>query len=344
MRKFAVFSGFLGAGKTSSMIALTKHSGKTAMITNDLGGKGLADDRLAKLQGCSAFEITGDCICYQNEKLMEMLEELFAAGYELVISDIPGFGVGALEHVYHGLQEKFPGACELSPFTVLVEPETVALLRGGFEGDMAYILNTQLVEADLIALNKCDSIDEDERALCESWLRENYPQAKIIAISARENLNIDTLYEALINGHASMHRPDIGYGGDAFNRIMEQVCEYNMAYHAAVCCETFDGNAYLSDLAEAVMAAVKAEKAEMPHMKILSWEPEGEYAKLDMMGTGRPVEVNRRFPRPCTELAVVLNSSAFGDIQALDMALSAAVEKVSEEYQLELNIFKKELI
>ncbi len=344
MKKFAVFSGFLGSGKTSTMMALAHKGSRVAMITNDLGGKGLADDRLAKLQGCSAFEITGDCICYQNEKLGSLLEELFAAGYELVISDIPGFGVGALEHVYHGLHEKFPGLCELAPFTVLVEPGTAELLRSGFDGDMAYILNSQLVEADLIVLNKSDSITEDERLAYESWLKKTYPQAKLISISAAEKENLDALYEALINGQASMRRPDIGYGGEAFSKIMDQVCEYNMAYYAAVCCESFDGSAYLCELAEAVRAAVKAANAEMPHMKLLAWEPEGDYGKADMMGTLRPVELSKSFSRPCTELAVLLNSSAFGDISALDRAVSAAVEKISAQYQLEVNIFKKELI
>ena len=41
MNKFAVFSGFLGAGKTTTMMALTQyysaHYGKAAMISNDLG-------------------------------------------------------------------------------------------------------------------------------------------------------------------------------------------------------------------------------------------------------------------------------------------------------------------
>ncbi len=344
MKKFAVFSGFLGSGKTSTMMALTKLSHKTAMITNDLGGPGLADNRLAKLEGCNAFEFTGDCICYQNEKLAQLLDELFAAGFELVISDIPGFGVGALEHVYHGLEEKFPGVCELAPFTVLVEPRTVKLLREGYDKDMAYILNTQLVEADLIVLNKCDSISADEREACESWLRGHYPGAEILSISAASEDNIQALSDALTKDRASMRRPDIGYGGEAFSKIMEQVCEYNLAYYATVCCNSFDGNAYLMALAEAVKAAVRAEEGEMPHMKILSWQPEGEYAKLDMLGTGHPVEVNRRFTQPCTELAVLLNSSAFGIRAALDKAITAAVERVSEEFQLEVNIFKKELI
>jgi hypothetical protein len=79
-------------------------------------------------------------------------------------------------------------------------------------------------------------------------------------------------------------------------------------------------------------------------MKLLAWEPEGEYAKVDLMGTEYPVEINQRFSHPCTELAVALNSSAFGNKSELDKTVTAAIEDVSGEFQLELMIFKKELI
>ena len=93
MNKFAVCSGFLGAGKTTTMMALTNwhtaHRGKAAMISNDLGGQGLADDRFARLAGCNASELTDECICYQRGNLLARLNELFADGCELVLSDIP---------------------------------------------------------------------------------------------------------------------------------------------------------------------------------------------------------------------------------------------------------------
>ena len=349
MRKFAVFSGFLGSGKTTTMVSLADHygenrSGRAAIITNDLGSPGLADNYFADHSGCNAHEISGDCICYKNEELMAKLNELFDSGCELVISDIPGFGVGALEHVYHGLSEKFPGACELAPFTVLVEPRTVELLRSGFNEDLRYILHTQLVEADLIVLNKIDTISESEKDSYQLWLEEHYPQARTICISARSRDNLDALVKALTEGRASMRRPDIGYGGEAFTKIMEQVSEYNLQYLATVCCETFNGTDYLLSLAEAVKAEMASIGCEMPHMKLIAWTTDGDYAKVDMMGTERPVEIKQPFTDPCTQIAVVLNSSAFGGREKLDGAVSAAVEKVSENFQLELMICKKELI
>ena len=347
MKKFAVFSGFLGAGKTTAMMALTKYHttyhGKAAMISNDLGhGVSLADDRFARLSGCNASQITGDCICYVNKKLADRLNAYYDEGFELVVSDIPGFGVGALEHVYHGLAEKFPGQFELAPFTVLVEPKTVELLRSGQGGELEYLYNTQLVEADLIVLNKCDLLDDTQREADICWLRENYPEAAVIAISARNGEGLEALSQALAQGRASMRRPDIGYGGAAFRHAMGKISEYYIQYRAVVCCNDFDGNVYLLDMARAVQGKIREAGQLIPHMKLLAWEPEGDFGKVDLIGTEREIEVTRRFERPCADIAVILNASAACPADQLEEILVGAMNSVSDKYQLELTVFKKE--
>lgn len=342
MKKFAVFSGFLGSGKTTTMMALAKAGSTTAMITNDLGGKGLADHKLAQLQQCNASEITGDCICYQTETLVARLNSLFdEQGCDLVISDIPGFGVGALDHVYHTLHTRYPGQYSLAPFTVLVEPQTIAMLQEG-SSDLAYILHHQLVEADLIALNKADLLDRTAEAAAAAWLQETYPEADVIAISAATGQGLDRLYHTLMQAEATLRRPDIGYGGDAFSAVMSRVCEYNLQYYAVVCCNDFDGNAYLAELAEFLRGQICGFR--IPHMKLLAWEPEGEYGKVDLLDANRPIEINHTFSHPCTELAVVLNASAFGVAKDIDTAITGAVETVSRRFQLDIMIYRKELL
>ncbi len=346
MKKIGVFSGFLGSGKTTTLMALTQYcrgqGTAAAMISNDLGGKGLADDRYARLRGCSASELTGDCICYQTENLVERLDSLFDdGGCELVISDIPGFGVGALEHVYHTLNERYHGRYALAPFTVLAEPATVTLLREG-GSDLAYILHTQLVEADLIVLNKCDLPDAPEREEALKLLRSRYPQARVLPISAHTGEGIPELAEALLQGEASLRRPDIGYGGADFSAAMGKLCEYNLQYYATVCCDSFDGDAYLLALAEAARAVIRELGGEIPHLKLLAWEPEGSYGRVDLLGAEKESEVNQSIGHPCTELAVVLNSSAVCAGKALDGPLTAAVERVSEEYNLTLSVYHRE--
>jgi G3E family GTPase len=347
MRKFAVFSGFLGSGKTTTMMALTRyhtaHHGKAAMISNDLGkGVTLADDRLARLSGVNASQITDECICFCHDVLTKRLNAYFDEGCELVISDIPGFGVGALEHVYHGLSRDYPGQFELAPFTVLIESRHAALLRAGEGGDMATILYAQLMEADLIVLNKCDLLDSAELEADMQWLKEQFPQADILAISAVTGEGLEALSQALTQGTASMRHPVIDYEDADLGKAMDSLTEYYLEYAAHVCCNDFDGTAYLSDIAHAVQAELQAGEHEIPHMKLLAWEPEGDFGKVDLLGIDRPVEVTRRFERRCTDIAVVLNANAACPAAVLDEVIWDAVRTNSRLYQLDLTVFRKE--
>ena len=77
-------------------------------------------------------------------------------------------------------------------------------------------------------------------------------------------------------------------------------------------------------------------------MKLLAWEPEGDFGKVDLLGTDRPIEVTRCFARPCTDVAVILNANAACPAAVLDGVIRSAVEETSDRYQLELRYFKKE--
>ena len=308
MPKFAVISGFLGAGKTSVMMALTQHDPAAAMISNDLGeGVELADHRFATLSGCSASQITDECICFCHDRLLQELERRFQEGKTLVVSDIPGFGVGALEHVYHGLA----GKLDFAPFTVLVEPAAIEALRSG--GDLAHIQDAQLREADLIVLNKCDLLSPAEVELACAFLSGCYPEAEVLPISARRGDGIDALCRAL------------------------RLSEYYLQYHAIVCCFDFDGTDYLRALAEEIVR----NPVIIPHLKLLAWTPDGDYGKVDWMH-GQPLEITRPFSRRCTELAVVINATAACEPERLDSMISVAEQTVSDRFQLEATVHKRE--
>ena len=347
MKKFAVISGFLGAGKTTLMMALTqfynRHYGKSAMISNDLGaGVLLADHRLAQLDGCRAFQITDECICFCHDVLTRRLNACYDEGCELVVSDIPGFGVGANEHVYHGLSGSFPGQFELAPFTVLIEPQRLARLRGGQAGDMGIILDAQLKEADLIVLSKCELLSTQECADALAWLSSRYPGTKQLAVSAKSGEGLDALCRALREGCASLRHPAIDYEADDLQNAMGSLSEYYLQYRALVCCNDFDGNDYLAALAAEIQSAVQDAGCEIPHLKLLAWGPEGDYGKADILGVDRPIELPRRFAARCTDLAVLLNTSAACPDELLDRLLEEAVRAVSDRFRLELTIFKKD--
>ena len=199
-----------------------------------------------------------------------------------------------------------------------------------------------LKEADLIVLNKCDLLDALEREEEVSWLRNRYIQADVIAVSAKTGENLDALCLALRNGRASMHHPEIDYDADNLQNAMGSLSEYYLQYRALVCCEDFDGNEYLTDLAYKIRAAISGLGNEVPHFKLLAWAPEGDFGKADILGTDRPVELPHRFSQPCTDIAVIPNTSAACPDEVLDRIVEDAVKEVSERYQLELTMFKKD--
>lgn len=103
------------------------------------------------------------------------------------MSDIPGFGVGALEHVYHMLNELYPNELR-APFTAVTDLRCVRQLQTGtgeYPEEMLYIFRRQLDEAEVILLNKSDLMDDAERDEALSFLREGWKDAAVFAVSAK---------------------------------------------------------------------------------------------------------------------------------------------------------------
>ncbi len=60
---------------------------------------------------------------------------------------------------------------------------------------MCYIYSKQLEEADIIALNKVDSLSESERAELIAALKKHFPHAKVFAVSALTGAGLEEWLE-----------------------------------------------------------------------------------------------------------------------------------------------------
>ena len=74
--KYVVTSGFLGAGKTTSMIAFAKSvnrrkKGTGGILVDDLGANHIVDANTTASSDVITLDISGDCICYQHENLVD---------------------------------------------------------------------------------------------------------------------------------------------------------------------------------------------------------------------------------------------------------------------------------
>lgn len=359
MRRFMVVSGFLGSGKTTTMMALTEYLNytgrKTVMISNDLGRKGLADHHYSKAAGLPSEEISGECICFVTEDLVDRLRRLYNdGGCQMVMSDIPGFGVGALEHVYCKLRDLYPGEFELAPFTVITEGASLSILLddtlagssliqdSALPEEMKYLLRSQLLEGDLIVLNKTDLYTEGEKAIYLDLLKSICPETPVMEISAETGKGIPELAEYMLTHGTEFPEQDFGVTEEEFESAFGKLSMYNCQYYAEVCCNDFDANEYLADLAAEIKEKLRIKGFDAPHLKLFARSEDGDYSKVDLLGVDRDVIITHAMSKRCTDIPVVLSTTSAADSEYLTKVIDRAILDVSGRHNLQIVIYYKE--
>ncbi len=354
--KYMIVSGFLGAGKTTTMIAMARNinerlkaqgqQGHAAIIANDLGAKNLVDADFTRTADVDISEITGDCICYVTEDLVTAITRLADAGANVVISDIPGAGVGALDHVYLTLKEEYPGRFDLLPLTCLVDPMRLRMMLPGdarqninLPEEMRFLLNAQLLEADLIVLNKCDLIDADEREADLDFIRRAYPDTPVMAISARTGEGIPELVDFVLSHEASAQPRDLGLDSEEFDAAEAQMCWYNRRFFAKQReGRDIDFNAVVEDFMEAIRDGLIEAKRNVPHLKLFAAGEGDDFVKCSIVGIDYDLEYERKLQKPYTAIAIIVNARATCESETFGEIAEDALDVIKQKYDLKCNV------
>ena len=350
-RRFAVFSGFLGSGKTTSMIAiantLEKNGVKTALISNDLGASNLVDGLYTAQNCCCSGTIAGGCICYQTEALVDRIKRFTdIEGAKLVISDIPGCGVGALEHVYFKLSRENPGEFLLAPFTVICDPLRLRAIMPGerklhLPEEMDYLFRTQLLEADVIVLNKTDTVSEEEQNICMTFLKKIYSDVPIFAVCAKDGQGIPELADYIINNSARLVEIDTGYGGADFMAAQSKLSWYDRRFYLKSD-KPFDGVAFAEAFIDCIADKLKSAGRNIPHLKLFAVGENNDYLKVSLID----VDCEAVFDRKCTgrslNYSFCVNARAACESELLDTLMGEALDTAVKIFGVNCHIFSTE--
>ena len=351
--RFMVVSGFLGAGKTTSMIAFTeyinKNIGKAAIISNDLAAKNLVDADYTSTTGCYVTPITGDCICYQTETLVERLRRIRAMEKaDIVMSDIPGCGVGALDHVYHKLHNDYEAEFELAPFMVITDPERLRMIMPekadiNLPKEMIYLLDSQIKEADVIVLNKIDLLTGEEIEKFVDFLKTACPDTPVFAISAKEKRNIKDVVEYIMSHKARLKIVDIGYGGPEFVAAESKLSWYNRRFYL----KTRNGsktdfNDCIDSFIETVRTKLIEHDRNVPHLKIFAVGGENDFSKASLLGVDYDTEYDKTMQKNHSKLRAVVNARAACESQMLLRIMDEALDETAAKYDLDYDLFYTE--
>ena len=346
--RFMVVSGFLGAGKTTTMIALAEYMdrniGKSAIIANDLGAN-LVDTSLTKTSGCTVAEIGNDCICYQMDNTVDHIRRMRdKEGATFVMSDIPGCGVGALDHVYGALRDENDDEFTLSPFMVVVDPERLRMIMPeradiNLPEELVYLLKLQLEEADLIVLNKIDLLDGPTVERYMGFLREACPDIPVMAISAKERTGISEL-AAYLTTHETALKNFSVRNNKEFAEAEAKLAWYNRRlYFKSKNGGTFDCNAVVDDLIEGVRMGLIERKRNVPHLKTFATSEGGDFSKASLIGVDYDTEYAQKFAQDHENMRMIINARAVCESRPLARLMDDALDEVCEQHDLDCQVF-----
>lgn len=353
-KRFMVVSGFLGAGKTTTMLALTEHinnSGKrAAIIANDLGASNIIDAEYSGRQNVEVATVAGVCICYAEELLIERIYRLNREPKDIVMSDIPGCGLGALEHVYGMLDEKYKDEILLAPFVVITDPERLRMIMPekadiNLPEDMKFLLEAQLKEADCIVLNKTDLLTDEEVNLYMNCLKQVRPDVPVFAISAKEKTGLEPLVDYVLTAESNMNvMTDVGYYEQAFIDAEEKLSWFNRSvYITTKDGNTFDGNQFADDLIDEIRMGLIANKKNVPHLKTFTVGQEGDYGKCSLIGVDYDIIHDSQLKEAdVSKMKLVVNARAVCESDLLIDIMDDAFDAVKEQYGVKIKTFFSE--
>lgn len=178
MTKIDIFSGFLGAGKTTLIKKLIKEANnneKLVLIENEFGEIGI-DGGFLKEAGIQITEMNSGCICCSLVgDFKEALEKVIAQFSPDRILIEPS-GVGKLSDVIRAVQNVSNENVILNGFTTVVDANKCKMYMKNF----GEFFNDQVQHASSIVLSRTDALSEEKLNKVIELLREHNETATIV--------------------------------------------------------------------------------------------------------------------------------------------------------------------
>ena len=178
MTKIDIFSGFLGAGKTTlikKLIAEAYTGEQLVLIENEFGEIGI-DGGFLQEAGINITEMNSGCICCSLVgdfgKALRQVMDTYHPDRILIEPS----GVGKLSDVIRAVQDLQMPDVVLNGFTTVVDSAKAKMYMKNF----GEFFNNQVEHASAIILSRTGGMKQDKLDACVALLREKNPTATIV--------------------------------------------------------------------------------------------------------------------------------------------------------------------
>ncbi len=340
--RYVMLGGFLGAGKTTAVAKLaerlTQQGLRVGLITNDQG-KELVDTAMLRSRGFATEEIPGGCFCCRFNSLVDAANKLTESTRpDVFIAEPVGSCTDLVATVTYPLRRMYGDQFLIAPLSVLVDPvraqRVLGLADGGqFSEKVLYIYRKQLEEADLIVVNKREILDALQLDRLRLRLAEQFPRAKVLAVSARTGAGLDDWFNQITaTEQVARVAMDVDYevyaeGEALLGWLNATVILSNQ--------KSFDGNQVIRDLANTMSRLLADAGAEVAHLK-MTLEPEdaglGDLAVINLVRNDFVPELSQELSDWLDAGKLILNCRAEASPDVLHAALTQALTETGKQH------------
>ena len=331
-----VVGGFLGAGKTSLLLAasreLSRRGLKSAVILNDQGDA-LVDTSFAMLNGMTEREVTGGCFCCRFSELKSAIDDLRQFSPDVIFAEPVGSCTDIAATILHPLSE-FTSEVRLTPFTVLVDPDrALELLEPSSEKHLQFLFQKQLEEADLVCFNKSDVIQLPEE------LSNKFRSHRTRQLSAFGGQGVAAWLDEVMSGKLSAGSNYLDIDYEQYAQAEAALAWLNLS---ATIIPSFPASpaAILGPLLEAVDSNLTEAGIRIVHLKALIQSPSG-FVKAAICKNGQePMVEGALDASPALRHALLINLRALGNADTVrGNVLQSLSQAKYSIYDLEVSCF-----
>ncbi|HIR51339.1 MAG TPA: GTP-binding protein [Candidatus Avoscillospira avicola] len=226
MTKIDIYSGFLGAGKTTLIKKMIKEAyagQKVVLIENEFGEIGI-DGGFLQEAGIEITEMNSGCICCS-------LVGDFGKALEQVIRDyapdrilIEPSGVGKLSDVEAAVEKVVSDTVTLGNLVTVADASKCKMYMKNF----GEFYNNQVESAGTIVLSRTGSIAPEKLSAAVALLREKNPNA-VIVTTPWDQLTGQQILEAMEQGNTLLRELEARHYGEGHDE--EEEADHHCCHH-----------------------------------------------------------------------------------------------------------------